>query len=142
MAGSQHEVTLLGEQAGRVRFIVDEHVRQAQAAWDDGKLHLDLGDVSLMAEDSTLARRAADEAQGAATLRAPMNGRIVAVDAKAGDAVKKGQRLVVLEAMKMQHEIAAERDGTVETLPVKVGDQVATRQMLASLVAVAVAEKA
>ena len=98
--------------------------------------------MSLMAEDSTLARRAADEAQGAATLRAPMNGRIVAVDAKAGDAVKKGQRLVVLEAMKMQHEIAAERDGTVETLPVKVGDQVATRQMLASLVAVAVAEKA
>ena len=66
-------------------------------------------------------------------LRAPMNGRIVAVHAKAGDVVHKGQRLVVLEAMKMQHEITAECDGRIETLAVQVGDQVATRQVLVAL---------
>ena len=132
-AGSRHRVTLLGAVTGPVRFEVDGHVREAHAAWDDAQLLLDLGSVSISASDTTLAARAADDVQGAAILRAPMNGRIVAVHAKAGDAVVKGQRLVVLEAMKMQHEISAERDGTVETLSVNVGDQVATRQVLVGM---------
>jgi geranyl-CoA carboxylase alpha subunit len=64
---------------------------------------------------------------------APMNGAIVAVFAKPGDRVSRGQRIVVLEAMKMQHEIIAERDGTVGEVLVRPGDQVATRQVLAVL---------
>ena len=116
-----------------MRFADAGHWRSAHAAWDGPRLHLDLGDLSFSAEDITLAPRALDDAQGAATLRAPMNGRIVAVHAAAGDRVAKGQRLVVLEAMKMQHEIAAERDGTIEMLSVKTGDQVATRQVLVQL---------
>ena len=63
-----------------------------------------------------------------------MNGRLVAVLAKPGDAVRKGQRVVVLEAMKMQHEIAATRDGVIASVAVKEGDQVATRAVLAALV--------
>ena len=62
-----------------------------------------------------------------------MNGVIVSVLAKPDDPVAKGQCIVVLEAMKMQHEIAAERDGTVGKILVKPGDQVATRQLLAEL---------
>ncbi len=125
-----------GAAGGVVRYGIDGHARTAHAAWDSQRLHLDAGDVSLTADDVTLAPRVGDEAQGSATLRAPMNGRIVLVEAKAGDAVKKGQRLVVLEAMKMQHEITAERDGTVESCTIKPGDQVATRQVLVSLAAV------
>ena len=125
-----------GANDGALRCAIDGHTRTAHAAWDGALLHLDVGDVSLTADDVTLAARTGDDAQGAATLRAPMNGRIVLVEAKAGDTVKKGQRLVVLEAMKMQHEIAAERDGTVESCTIKPGDQVATRQVLVSLVAV------
>ena len=64
-----------------------------------------------------------------------MNGRIVSVLAQAGEAVKKGQRIVILEAMKMQHEITAGRDGVLETVSVKEGDQVATRHVLATLAA-------
>ena len=64
---------------------------------------------------------------------APMNGAIVGVLAKPGDHVAKGQRIVVLEAMKMQHEISAERDGTIDKVLVKPGDQVATRQLLVEL---------
>jgi len=64
---------------------------------------------------------------------APMNGAIIAVFAKPGDRVSRGQRVLVLEAMKMQHEISAERDGTVGEILVKPGDQVATRQVLAVL---------
>ena len=128
-----HQIALLTADACRIRFDVDGHIRAAHAAWDGARLHLDFGDVSISAADVTLAPRAQDGGPGAAILRAPMNGRIVAVHAKAGDAVMRGQRLVVLEAMKMQHEITADRDGTVELLAVKVGDQVATRQVLVGM---------
>jgi len=77
---------------------------------------------------SSAARR-----DGSARLLAPMNGAIVSVFAKAGDPVAKGQRIVVLEAMKMQHEISAERDGVVDKVLVGPGDQVATRQLLVEL---------
>ncbi|MDE2364707.1 MAG: acetyl-CoA carboxylase biotin carboxyl carrier protein subunit, partial [Hyphomicrobiales bacterium] len=79
--------------------------------------------------------RRVDDREGEARLTAPMNGRIVSVLAKAGEAVKKGQRIVILEAMKMQHEIVAGRDGVLETVSVREGDQVATRQLLAALAA-------
>ena len=75
------------------------------------------------------------EREGGARLVAPMNGRIVSVLAQAGETVKKGQRIVVLEAMKMQHEIVAGRDGVLEAVSVKEGDQVATRHVLATLAA-------
>ncbi len=125
-----------GAREGALRYRIDGHLRTAQTAWHRDHLYLDVGDVSLRVRDVTLATHAGDEAHGAATLRAPMNGRIILVDTKAGDMVKKGQRLVVLEAMKMQHEIAAERDGTVASCAVKSGDQVATRQVLVSLVTI------
>jgi geranyl-CoA carboxylase alpha subunit len=62
-----------------------------------------------------------------------MNGVIVGILAKPDDPVAKGQCVVVLEAMKMQHEIVAERDGTIDKIFVKPGDQVATRQLLVKL---------
>jgi acetyl/propionyl-CoA carboxylase alpha subunit len=64
-------------------------------------------------------------------LRAPMPGRIVAAPLKAGDAVAKGQPVVVLEAMKMEHALTAPFDGVVETLSVAVGDQATEGAVLA-----------
>ena len=58
------------------------------------------------------------------SLRAPMPGKIVATPVKAGDAVSKGQPVVVLEAMKMEHALTAPFDGVVESLSASVGDQV------------------
>ncbi|MGC1357514.1 MAG: acetyl-CoA carboxylase biotin carboxyl carrier protein subunit, partial [Xanthobacteraceae bacterium] len=57
----------------------------------------------------------------------------------AGDRVVRGQRLVVLEAMKMRHEIRAQRDGSVGRVLVETGQQVATRQLLVELEPQAVA---
>jgi 3-methylcrotonyl-CoA carboxylase alpha subunit len=65
------------------------------------------------------------------SLRAPMPGKIVATPAKAGDVVFKGQPIVVLEAMKMEHALTAPFDGVVGELPVSVGDQVAADAVLA-----------
>jgi 3-methylcrotonyl-CoA carboxylase alpha subunit len=58
-------------------------------------------------------------------LTAPMPGKVVSFAVKAGDAVKKGQALAVMEAMKMEHTIAAPADGTVAELLYAPGDQVA-----------------
>jgi biotin carboxyl carrier protein len=62
-----------------------------------------------------------------------MNGKVVAVLVAEGQAIERGQRLVVVEAMKMQHEMTAGASGTVVRLAVKPGDQVATRQLLLEL---------
>ena len=60
-----------------------------------------------------------------------MPGKILGVKANAGDAVKKGQVIVVLEAMKMENEIVAPCDGTVRQLTVQKGSTVATDALLA-----------
>jgi 3-methylcrotonyl-CoA carboxylase alpha subunit len=59
-----------------------------------------------------------------------MPGRITAVDVAAGAAVTKGQRLVTLEAMKMEHALTAPFDGTVAELPVTAGGQVTEGTLL------------
>ena len=57
-------------------------------------------------------------------LLASMAGRIVSVRVAAGDAVKAGQVIIVLEAMKMENEITAPRDATIKELPVAAGARV------------------
>ncbi|MBU2286440.1 MAG: 3-methylcrotonyl-CoA carboxylase, partial [Gammaproteobacteria bacterium] len=61
----------------------------------------------------------------AGRLTAPMPGKVVSFSVKAGDAVTRGQALAVMEAMKMEHTIAAPADGVVEELLYAAGDQVA-----------------
>jgi 3-methylcrotonyl-CoA carboxylase alpha subunit len=88
--------------------------------------------ITVFAPDGTLALQevdalahAGESASAGGRLTAPMPGKVVAFLAKTGDAVKAGQPLAVMEAMKMEHTIAAPRDGTVAELLYGVGDQVA-----------------
>ncbi|MBP0598252.1 acetyl/propionyl/methylcrotonyl-CoA carboxylase subunit alpha [Herbaspirillum sp. LeCh32-8] len=71
-----------------------------------------------------MAHAGHSEAEGG-RLTAPMPGKIVAVLAQKGSSVGKGAPLLIMEAMKMEHTIAAPADGTVEDLLYAVGDQVA-----------------
>jgi 3-methylcrotonyl-CoA carboxylase alpha subunit len=68
---------------------------------------------------------------------APMPGRVIAVDVAEGDAVTKGQRLVTLEAMKMEHALVAPFDGTVASLAASEGGQVTEGTVLARIEAAA-----
>jgi biotin carboxyl carrier protein len=70
---------------------------------------------------------------GKVFINAPMPGRIVRVLAAAGDAVKAGQGVVVMEAMKMQNELKAPRDGRVSTMAVKEDDRVNAGAILATI---------
>jgi 3-methylcrotonyl-CoA carboxylase alpha subunit len=68
-------------------------------------------------------------------LTAPMPGKVIAFLAQPGQAIKQGQALAVMEAMKMEHTITAPRDGTVEALLYAPGDQVAEGGELLKLAA-------
>ena len=66
-------------------------------------------------------------------LTAPMPGKVLAISTSEGDNVSQGQVLLVLEAMKMEHQISAPRYGTVTTINVSEGDQVANSELLIEL---------
>ncbi|MGH8482534.1 MAG: acetyl-CoA carboxylase biotin carboxyl carrier protein subunit, partial [Nevskiaceae bacterium] len=80
--------------------------------------------------DRTYAPAAAAAAGADGRITAHSDGKIVAVNVQPGDAVKKGQTLVVLEAMKMEFQLATPVDGTVESVSVAAGTQVKGRQLL------------
>jgi 3-methylcrotonyl-CoA carboxylase alpha subunit len=61
---------------------------------------------------------------GDAAVKAPLPGKIIDLRVKAGDTVSKGQPLLVLEAMKMEHTLAAPADGTIKAVRYAVGEQV------------------
>ncbi|WP_426017458.1 biotin carboxylase N-terminal domain-containing protein [Brevundimonas sp. DWR2-3-1b1] len=96
-------------------YIHFEPDRATKIYFDDGEPYR----VSMEGPRGTSAGAVSD-----GSLRSPMPGKIVATPVKAGDAVAKGQPVVVLEAMKMEHALTAPFDGVVESVNAAVGDQV------------------
>lgn len=103
---------------------------------DDVFVHLD-GEAYQLRYQHPLDRLAA-QGGGAAedSVRAPMPGSIVAVSVKVGDAVSKGQTLLVMESMKMETTIAASRDGVIEAITYDKGQTFDRDAVLLSLVAI------
>ncbi len=94
-------------------------------------VHHDADGVSVTLDGRTTRLRLLDplhqdveEEDAGGSVLAPLPGRIIKVMVSKGDAVKKGQGLMILEAMKMEHTIAAPADGVVAALDYAVGDQV------------------
>ncbi len=81
--------------------------------------------------DTWLAGGAGSAAQSAVTVAMP--GKVVAIDAQVGDTVKKGDRLLVIEAMKMENPVRAPRDGVVRAVLVTVGAPVEAGTTLVEL---------
>lgn len=108
---------------------------QAQvAALGAAGWHVQVGAVDLFLRDASFDPPAgADVAGAAGELHAPFNGRVIAVHAQPGDAVKKGDTLVVVESMKLEHALPAARDGVVRSLHVAAGQQVTPAQLLVTL---------
>ncbi len=92
-----------------------------------------LGATQITAID--LLAHAGEAAAEGGRLTAPMPGKVVSFAVKAGDKVAKGQPLAVMEAMKMEHTIAAPADGVVQELLYAPGDQVTEGAELLKLVA-------
>jgi geranyl-CoA carboxylase alpha subunit len=119
---------------GVARFRLDGAERRAAYAFAGEILHLKMDTLDLAMRETLYAPPLPAATGSTETeVRAPMNGKVVAVLVAEGQAIERGQRLVVVEAMKMQHEMTACASGTVARLAVKPGDQVATRQLLVEL---------
>ncbi|ARP84820.1 acetyl/propionyl/methylcrotonyl-CoA carboxylase subunit alpha [Bordetella genomosp. 9] len=102
--------------------------------WDGDDAHVFLdGDVHVLRLDDPLARAGHDHGEHGGDMTAPMPGKIISIGVRAGDAVSKGQALLVMEAMKMEHTIAAASDGTVREIFFSVGDQVPEGAVLIAL---------
>ena len=82
-----------------------------------------------------LLRLQHQQAGGAGSIKvsSPMPGKILAVKANVGDSVKKGQVILILEAMKMENEVVAPEDGTIASIDVTVGASVESGDTLATL---------
>ena len=96
-------------------------------------LYLSSDNLSMMLADSTRIPPEAQDAAGGGTITAPMHGQLLSIDVAAGEAVQKGQRIAVLEAMKMQHEIIAPGDGCVVEVAASAGKQIGAGDVIMML---------
>jgi propionyl-CoA carboxylase alpha chain len=138
--GDRLAVTLLEARADAVELVVDGvrrrfDVRRYQPRGSggvqrDGLVHVDsaLGSAVLRPVDRFPDK---DAQRPSGSLVAPMPGTVVKVLAAPGDRVLKGDPVVVIEAMKMEHTIGAAADGTVAEILVEVGRQVDIDQVIA-----------
>ena len=79
------------------------------------------------------AKPASTGSAGSVKIEAGAAGKVFKVEKKVGDAVKKGDAVIILEAMKMEIPVVAPQDGTVASIDVAVGDAVESGQLLATL---------
>jgi 3-methylcrotonyl-CoA carboxylase alpha subunit len=127
--GAAHPLAVVskhgGEGDGKIAIRLDGVALHGTVRRDGEQLHVFTGGshTTLHYADPMLHAGEVESAGG--RLTAPMPGKVVAVIARNGQAVKKGEPLVIMEAMKMEHTIAAPSDGLVEEILYQVGDQVA-----------------
>ncbi|OWY28351.1 acetyl/propionyl/methylcrotonyl-CoA carboxylase subunit alpha [Herbaspirillum robiniae] len=123
--GASHALRIESVTSGACSITLDGRLLRADVVREGELLHVFDGRAqrSLRYADP-MAHAGHSEAEGG-RLTAPMPGKIVAVLVEKGGSVDKGAPLLIMEAMKMEHTIAAPADGTVEDLLYAVGDQVA-----------------
>ena len=112
----------------------EEGMRQMlDYAFDGERLFIDTGSGNQGFVNTTHAVRSTHQSAGNNEILASMDGAIVDVLVGEGDAVEQGQTVVVLEAMKMVHQLQAEVSGVIESVRVRKGDQVSIRQLLVKI---------
>ncbi len=117
-----------------VRFTMDDAEIAAVVAPHKGMLRVWLGPDTTDVQFIDLVSTAGEHKSAEGSLEAPMPGVIVSVTVAGGDAVKAGDTLLVLEAMKMEHQVHAPGDGVVKRILFAPGDQVREGDLLVELV--------
>jgi geranyl-CoA carboxylase alpha subunit len=117
---------------GVARFDFDGARRQARFCLRGDLVEIDLDGAMYRYRDVSRVP-AAERAASGDDVRAPMAGLVALVAVKPGDAVKRGDTLAIVEAMKMEHLLKAPRDGVVSEVRVRQGAQAASRSLLVAL---------
>jgi len=130
---AQYELQLQSHQPGLL-CIIDNGVRhRCQYHQTGDSLYLQAFGRSWAIVDRTHQPAAGAQGAGSGRIQAAMDGAIIDVLVNEGETVTQGQTLVVLEAMKMEHPVKADRDGVVAGLHTNTGDQVKRSQLLVEL---------
>ena len=128
VAGTTHDVQVLGD--GRIR--VDGQAIKPGAAELIGA-NAQVGGRTLGFRVLDVALAVGGARRGPTHVRAPMHGKLVAIPVASGQAVRAGDVLFVLEAMKMQNEVKAPSAGTVRSVAARPGDVVESGKVLLEL---------
>lgn len=118
---------------GQLTFILDGHKVEAHVSTDGKRRWVSFGGKTLVFEKTSGRRGGGATGYSSGRLTAPMPGQVRAVNVAVGDAVTKGQTLLVLEAMKMEIRIQAPTAGIVERLAVEQGETVEREQVLVEI---------
>lgn len=135
ICGKPYEIKNIIMQANNLSFMLNEKLYSVYFAQDKGKLYLAVdGDYfSLDREKSVGARTKESILQKADSVSSPMPGLVVKIPVAVGDSIKSGVTLAIVEAMKMQNELRAPRDGIIKKINFKEGDQVDALQPIVEL---------
>ncbi|NWG33949.1 MAG: biotin/lipoyl-binding protein [Chloroflexi bacterium] len=129
------EVKVVSVSDGRLELLMDGERVIAHISVDNARYWVTIKGRTFALTQSSGARKGGGAHHHAAgELTAPMPGQVRAVNVSEGDAVTKGQTLLILEAMKMEIRIQAPMDGIVKKLLVKQGETVEREQMLVEIV--------
>ena len=120
--GKEYEVTI-GEAEGK-NLTVNVNGADYQVELENAPVAAPV-QAAPVAQAAPAAPAAAPKPAGAGTtVKSPLPGIIISIDVKEGQAVKRGQKVAVIEAMKMENDILAESDGTVTAIHARKGDSV------------------
>jgi 3-methylcrotonyl-CoA carboxylase alpha subunit len=134
-----HVAFHVGDQPVLGRAVLHEYPIESERSDPPGWVSMTNSDTGVLVDQGqsynfSLARRGGSgTAAGDGSILSPMPGRIIAVDVTAGQTVTKGQKLLTLEAMKMEHSLTAPFDGVVAELNADVGAQVQVEALLARI---------
>jgi biotin carboxyl carrier protein len=135
--GRELDVDLAAEEAGSYSLLVGGEAFEAVVVRDGSRRYVVVdGRTVVLAEAAGEAQTSAaveDIVAGVQTIRAPMPGKVVKIVAAEGDAVEKGRTVVVVEAMKMEHPLAAAGPGVVKKISCAEGQNVDADQPLAEV---------
>ncbi len=130
---SAYLVTITSCDSGTLLYRLNGVEKEAVFYRDDNQISMDFGRETLNANITTYLPEASEDAASSGQIHAAMEGQVIKVLVAEGDKVMKGQALVIVEAMKMEHRHLADGDGEVLRLAIEAGSQVKNRQFMVEL---------
>ena len=140
--GKEHFIKIVGLKNSILEFILDNSYRTAKIL-EFGSSHMKLlmnGEQIILKKHSKLTEILeksivlGGSSSGENKLLSQIPGRVVSIMVKAGDQIKKGDSVIVLESMKMQVAVKAHKDGQIRDTKVKIGDTVSRNDVVAVIV--------
>jgi biotin carboxyl carrier protein len=137
--GKEHSIKIVGLKNSILEFILDNSYRTAKIL-EFGSSHIKLlmnGEQIILKKHSKLTEileksmALGGSLSGENKLLSQIPGRVVSIMVKAGDPIKKGDSVIVLESMKMQVAVKAHKDGQIRDTNVKIGDTVSRNDIVA-----------